>query len=334
MNDDLKILVVRRDRLGDLLMTLPTLVYLRQAFPNAFIEFCFCSEFHELLKDFLSQWNIQKIDQIEKKYDAALFLKGSLKESWDLIRHRIAIRVGAYSKLSSFFFLTHGIRQKRSLNGKSEAESNLEIAEIMVRRLGSEKRYKKEELLLPISGTNRNSALKRWYQLGLKETDKVAVFHPGMRGSARNLSAQSYLDLILEMESRGFVPVLSTGPEKQDKELREAILQKKADIRLVSGLSLSELAEFFRMASVVIAPSTGPLHLGHWVGVATYGLFSPVKSQHPRRWAPWGGKVPAKILLPKVDCPAFKACWKEKCQAFDCMAQTDWKSLLLAADGV
>jgi len=111
--------------------------------------------------------------------------------------------------------------------------------------------------------------------------------------------------------------------------LKEKMLIKRPGLKVISGLKLPELAEFFRLCNLVIAPSTGPLHLASWVGTQTVGLFSPVKSQHPNRWAPWGGAKPSQVLLPQVDCPADRDCLGEKCRYFNCMVKTDWKNLLL-----
>lgn len=314
-------------------MTLPTLVLLRQTIPEAQIDFNCKAEFHDLLDTFCQQWKVNLVDRSHQRYDAALFLQGELKDCWEVFLTRTPVRVGQYSKLFSFLLLNRGYRQRRSSNGKSEAESNLELAQALLGRLGFKSQTLRETLELPASEKSRVTARKEWDRL-LLGNEKVVIFHPGMRGSALNVSVDTYIGLIDEMKRNGFYPILSVGPEKRDVELKREILQRKPDLKMVSGLKLSELAEFFRMARVVVAPSTGPLHLAHWVGAETIGLFSPVKSQHPTRWAPWGGKKKPKVLLPSVDCPATQQCLGEKCQYFNCMAKADWKGLLLAGDSV
>ncbi|MBM4318243.1 MAG: glycosyltransferase family 9 protein [Deltaproteobacteria bacterium] len=329
MNQNLKVLVVRKDRLGDLLMTLPSLVLIRESFPSAHIDFNCAIEFHDLLTPFCRLWNIKLVEKPQSKYDGALFLQGKAKDGWDLLRLKIPIRVGGYSKWFSFFWLNVGIRQKRSSNGKNEAESNLELAQVLVQRLGGEGRVDKSSYELPVSEQAKRVALVNWTQLGFQQDEKVAVFHPGMRGSALNVSLDSYLDLIEKVEEAGFTVALSVGPEPRDIDLKEKMLIKRPGLKVISGLKLPELAEFFRLCNLVIAPSTGPLHLASWVGTQTVGLFSPVKSQHPNRWAPWGGAKPSQVLLPQVDCPADRDCLGEKCRYFNCMVKTDWKNLLL-----
>ncbi len=332
MNEMAKICVIRKDRLGDLLMTLPCLVYLRDLFPNAEIDLSCQEAFHDLLNGFCLKNRIGLVTTYQKKYDAALFLNGSLKEYWEIFKRRIPLRVGLYSKLQSFLFLNSGIRQKRSQTEKNEAEFNLELAGLLANGLGINKPYFKTEVILPVNESSRAHSKQVLSTMGINENSPFAVFHPGMRGSALNVSTKGYLQLIEAMEAKGLQIVLSIGPEQKDQALKIKILKLRPNLAVISALNLPELAECFRMAEWVVAPSTGPLHLAHWVGVSTLGLYSPVRSQHPIRWAPWGGQKKPKILLPKVECPAQRECLGASCKFFNCMDTADWKDLLLQAE--
>lgn len=334
MNQDFKILVVRRDRLGDVLMTLPCLIYLRRVFPAAEIDFSCQKELHQLLQEFCLGLHIGLVESCNKKYEGTLFLNGSGLDLWEIFKRRIPKRVGLFLKPASFLFLNKGIRQKRSSNGKNEAECNLELAELLAAQLGVNEKNFSVPGILPIQTESRTKAIRVLENLGIFEPTEIAIFHPGMRGSSLNVSLETYLKMMSEFEGRGFKIVLSTGPEKKDLEIQRELLKYRPDIPVISGLNLSELAEVFRLAKWVVAPSTGPLHLAHWVGISTVGLYSPIRSQHSRRWAPWGGKVPAKILFPKIECPAEKDCLGIACQFFNCMDQADWKQLLLQLESV
>ena len=91
-------------------MTLPSLIYLRENFSNAKIDFNCLEEFHELLSPFCLKWNINLIDRTVERYDAALFLQGKWRDSWELFLTTTPLRVGNYSKVFSFFLLNAGIR--------------------------------------------------------------------------------------------------------------------------------------------------------------------------------------------------------------------------------
>ena len=60
--------------------------------------------------------------------------------------------------------------------------------------------------------------------------------------------------------------VLSQGPSALDRDAVEAICRARKDIKVLTDLELPVLREVFRQAKMVIAPSTGPLHLAHHVG--------------------------------------------------------------------
>lgn len=332
MNQELKILIVRQDRLGDLMMTLPAVNFLRKVFPKAEIDLSCQEMFRELLKGFCLEHRVGLVTSCHRTYDAALFLNGTLKDCWELVARKISIRVGMYSKPWSFFLLNHGLRQKRSQIPKNEAEFNLELAQILAGKLGICENPENPRTLLPIDQTSRARAHQKLTELGLGNLNRFVVFHPGMRGSALNVPVDSYWQLINLWEKRGFRVLISIGPEARDQELKRELLNRRPELPMVSGLNLPELGELFRMAEVVIAPSTGPLHLAHWVGAKTTGLFSPVRAQHPVRWAPWGGKVEPQVLIPEVNCPAKKDCVGPSCQFYNCMERADWKSLLLRAE--
>jgi ADP-heptose:LPS heptosyltransferase len=118
------------------------------------------------------------------------------------------------------------------------------------------------------------------------------------------------------VEARGLGRiVLSEGPAERDRALVAALRPWP----VIRGLDLAALGEVFRGASLVVAPSTGPLHLAHFVGTATLGIYSPVRTQRARRWAPWGGAGRSLIWAPDVDCPGMRDCRGAKCEHFSCL---------------
>jgi ADP-heptose:LPS heptosyltransferase len=109
------------------------------------------------------------------------------------------------------------------------------------------------------------------------------------------------------------------GPAPADLQLVEAIVDMRADWRVLPRVSLAALAEVFRGSGLVVAPSTGPLHLAHYVGAPTLGIYSPVRSHQPRRWAPWGGMGKSSVLSPGVKCPAKRDCLGKRCPNYYCV---------------
>jgi ADP-heptose:LPS heptosyltransferase len=182
---------------------------------------------------------------------------------------------------------------------------------------------------LPGDEASRREAREALDRAGLDPEVGFALFHPGMGGSALNLSLERYLELIDSVRKIFSYPVgLTEGPASQDKQLVSELVRRQPELKVVRGVSLAGLREVFRLAKVVVAPSTGPLHLAHYVGTRTIGVYSPVRSQRRERWAPWGGTGPTRVLAPEVACPARRECLGEACEDYFCMDKLAWGSLL------
>lgn len=331
MNKPPNILVSRTDRLGDVLLSLPSLLYLRSALPESEIDFMCRHDYEPVVGSTLSESGISTLPYGKefpkvlsaRKYDAVLTLFGDPKVMLACARARIPLRVGTRSKLISLWALHHGIFQRRSKGLKHEAEYNLELAKKLVKLVsGKPPEFDLPRIRLKEDPAAKDLAKVALSNLGIDGCDPFLVLHPGMGKSAVNLSVKSYLELLNQLsKDLGMPIVLSIGPSSCDQKMGEEILRAQETLKVIRGFSLSVLMEVFRRAHCVVAPSTGPLHLAHFVGTRTLGLYSPVRSHHPRRWAPWGGTGESLTISPEVDCPAKQSCLGSKCAHYLCMDQ-------------
>jgi ADP-heptose:LPS heptosyltransferase len=62
---------------------------------------------------------------------------------------------------------------------------------------------------------------------------------------------------------------------------------------LTGKMSLDELIAFIGAADVLVAASTGPLHIAAACGIQAIGLYADRRPIHPGRWAPLGPKAVA-----------------------------------------
>ncbi len=270
----------------------------------------------------------------EKRYAGAVALHAHRELSWALWRAGVPVRVGLLSKPSSFLLYNAGEVQHRSRAERGEGEYNLDLVKDLVSRLGLEKNASVPLIELPKNENASDEAASSLAARGIKGKSFL-LCHPGMGGSALNLSAARYLALVDDLAKKSGLRVLfSEGPNDRDVALGKELQTLRPSLEVIRGLSLPGLAELFRSARVVIAPSTGPLHLAHLVGTETIGVYSPVLSHHPRRWRPWGGKAPVQILTPQVDCPADRECLREKCPHHPCLERMEWSGLKLSSEQV
>ncbi len=327
----MRVLVTRTDRLGDVLMSLPSVAMLRLALPAAEIDFLCDPAIAETIGPWLEARRVGTGRRGE--YEAALFLHAPGRALFDAWRARVRVRVGMYSKAPSFLFLTAGIRQHRGWALQSEAEYNLDLARLLLARLGVPLPGPLPLVEIPPEEKAAAEASAVLWRSGLEA--RFAIFHPGMGGSALNLSAAQYADLMDEVATRLDCPIAVTvGPAPKDAEMAAALVKLRPSIKILEGLTLPVLREVFRRAALVVAPSTGPLHLAHCVGTTTVGVYPPVRTQRPSRWAPWGGSGRSVVLSPDVACPGLRDCIGKPCPLYYCMDSLPWRELLSRERGV
>ena len=86
------------------------------------------------------------------------------------------------------------------------------------------------------------------------------------------------------------------------------------------------LGALYSHASLVVAPSTGPLHLAVAVGVPVVTFYPPIRVQSALRWGPYlPDETRASILVPEVYCGEDFTCRGSLCHYYPCM-----KSLTVA----
>lgn len=206
-------------------------------------------------------------------------------------------RIGRKSQWHSFLFLNVGIRQKRSTADRHESDYNFDLVEFGFNHLGVRRTHNlsgRKRTFLRLMAPNPFGTLEA---RGLKVRG-YRVVHPGMAGSALNWPQGNYLALIRQLAQE--MPVLITGTKADQKYLTG--LAGARDIPgvrwMVDELRPSELLDLLSQAASVIAPSTGVVHLAASLGTPVLGLYSPRKVENPRRWGPKG--LYANYLVPPV----------------------------------
>lgn len=227
---------------------------------------------------------------------------------------RIPLRIAVKSQWHTFIFANKGVRQKRSLAEFSELEYNYRLIE---QGFGlDENSIERETLKLSVSEAWSTATLARH---GLA-ANEYSVVHPGMGGSARNWSATQYVAWLQEAAEQG--PIVITGTASDATYLdpiRQALGGAKNLFWLDGKITGPELLQILAHAKRVLAPSTGIAHLTASLERPLIGIYSPVRVQHPRRWGPLGDTV--QVLVPEVDCPGKKSCLGPQCSQYDCMSK-------------
>lgn len=330
------ILVVRADRLGDVVLSTPVLEYLKRSngelkisvlVNQAVAPILNANPFIEqvlTVNDSSSYYEIyQKIKNLN--FDAALVLQDQPKLSWALMVAGIGYRVGPYSKMFSYGYFNRGLKQKRSQARFHEAQYNLALADYFLTSLNLKKNEVTREPCLPRVMFNANQAQVPAKVLGRRRV----IIHAGMGGSALNWPRAHYRELVKRLRELSQIELFLTGSNGEAPMVAE--LQRLApQAQVWVGRSLNDFCALIASADVMIAPSTGPLHLASALKIKTISFYPPIQVQSARRWGPYapGHEAEHKIFIPKVVCPQKYKCALSNCEYYDCMQQLEVDEVL------
>ena len=307
-----RILVVRTDRIGDVILTLPMLEILRKNFPHARLAVLIRRYTKDLVEGNTNVDEILFYDDGDTllsfstivsvlrrgKFDAAFITYPRFRLACVVWWAGIPLRVGTGYRWYSFLF-NKKVFVHRKVGERHEAEYNLdllkavgcEVAEVPVPRL-------------EIPSHVLDDIRERLPRFGILPGRRIVILHPGSGGSGRNWSPARFAALGEKISRFPDVQVVVTGG-KGENSLAESVagLIGGGAVAVVNQLSLKEYAAFAKLASLLIANSTGPLHIAAAAGTPVIGLYSQVPAMSPRRWGPYTDRK--TILVPKdkpTDC--------------------------------
>ncbi len=290
------ILLIRMDKIGDLIVTLPV----DALFPNQKVVW-FITQGVDFIPQnsipertffsFSKSFSLQNFKTFVKtikiiKPDAAVVFHGPAWVGVALWVAGVKVRVGVWSKLTSFLFFNKGVRQKRSISDRHELAYNLDLIEKGLGISGQDiKTLPKLKLQAPNSDILEKLSLKKPY----------VVVHPGMAGSALNWPVAKYQSLIESISQT----VVITGTQMDRPwvlPLYENLKHKSNIVWCHEKLNLNELMTVLKNSSALVAPSTGVIHIAASLGVPVFGIYSPRRVETPTRWGPLGDHV--EIFMP------------------------------------
>jgi len=320
------ILLVRTDRIGDVILSLPAAALLKDIYPGCRITFLareYTAPLIALSKSVDAVINDDPSLSARAlamrlkghDFDLAVMLHPTSRLAWATWLAGIPVRIGTAYRSYSLLF-NRRVKQHRKFSLKHELEHNLAL---VISGLGaaslSDKKFLPEIVIPP--DLKEQTAKKLSDSIDINQP--FMVIHPGSGGSARDWPIQKYAELIDRIQNSEFriqkIKVAVTlGPgEEHIKEKLRAYL--KTEPVWVSGLSLPELAAFLSQTELLIANSTGPLHIATAVKTKVIGLYCPMIPCHPKRWGPYGPGH--ETLVPPVEL--CRKCVGQKCHEYDCM---------------
>jgi ADP-heptose:LPS heptosyltransferase len=326
------ILVARTDRIGDVILTLPTIEALKLNFPNARVAMLLNSYTADLVegiadvllynRDRAPKPFFEMLAELHRaRFDAVVVAFPRFRIALLLWLAGISVRIGTGYRWYSFLF-NKKIFEHRKTVEKHEAEYNLSLLQGLECTVLS-----KPEVKIIISEQERKTAAGVRQSLGILEADRLILLHPGSGSSAHVWKPENFALLATELRKLGFYVVITGG--KTESELVHTVAQNAGvGVKLfISNLNLKEFAAFIQTAKLFIANSTGPLHIAAAVGTPVVGLYAPVRVMSPKRWGPLTDKkvifVPDPVLCIR--------CKGGECRGNECMEQITVQQVLEAS---
>jgi lipopolysaccharide heptosyltransferase II len=327
------LLIVRTDRIGDVVLSLPIARIIKKYYPDCKVSFlvrnytesivCDNPDIDEIiiLKEKGKKIALtENINQIKiKNFDSALVVYPTLPTAWIIYRTGIKHRVGTGYRWYSFLF-NHKVFQHRKYAEHHELEFNIK----MLTKFGIKESITQEGIKFNISvDSNSVSKLKTRLKLnGWQQNKKIIIIHPGSGGSSVDLSPEKFRELINKLSSIENQFLIITG-SSSEKLLADKLTVNTQALNLAGNLNLKELIALISLCDIFISNSTGPIHIAAALDKYTIGFYPKIVECSARRWGPYSTK--GFIFEPKIDC---KNCNRRQCEQLKCMNSINTNDVL------
>lgn len=289
-----RIILSRTDSIGDVVLTLPMAGWIKKKYPDCYLIFIgrnyttpviHCS----IHVDEVVSWDAPKTkkDQVEflESFNAdMIFHVFPEKEVVEAAKKaNIKWRVATGRRKHTFQSCNKRLWWTRKNSDLHESQLNLKMLSVIgLKRIPS-------VLEIPeYYGFNNIPELIPEFK-DLLKSDKInLVLHPKSKGSAVEWGLENFSELIKSLEGE-VVQIFITGTKAERELIGDELPWKQNNLTDLTGkMSLDDLIAFLNEIDVIVAGSTGPVHIASALDTNAIGLYSPKRPMHPGRWMPIG----------------------------------------------
>jgi len=337
-HDFQRILIVRTDRIGDVILTLPMAEALKRRFPTSHIGMLIQRYTAEIVEGNRAVDQTLFYDDGKRPIPFFHLIASLRTQRFDAVFHThprfrlalvtwfagIPVRVGTGYRWYSFFF-NRKVYEHRKDAKRHELEYNLNLLKAIDCPVDDKMIAPSIEVQPHV--LDRVRALLS--QNGVRKDECIVILHPGSGNSARDWSPENFGKLGQSLAQLPNVRIIITGGASEQRLVHD--VQSRVghtSLAMVNQLNLKEFAALAKLATLFIANSTGPLHIAAAVGTAVIGLYPQIKPLSAERWGPYTSKK--TILSPAgkpVDCTICRQ-GKNPCE---CMASIKVEDVYQAA---
>ncbi len=317
----MKILIVTKNWLGDILFEVPSIHLIKEKYPDAEVVCMAPPRCREILERNPDISRILEFDErgAQKSFMSKLRFVGQLRhEKFDkaFLFHR--------SRTRAFLLWLGGVKERTGFKTKSgwfltkavpEPSHSLHHVDYFLELLTASgfERPANPAYRFYFSKEDRDRATRNLQQHGISEP--YICFHLGANWEYKRWPVEHFAELADLLSERVRANIVITGSRGDGKLARRMIAKAKKSrpVDLTGRTSLGELAAVFSRSAFVVSGDSGPMHIASGAGARVIALFGPtnpdltgprgtgetiVLSYVPKGFtSPWYGKeMPAEWL--------------------------------------
>jgi len=309
-----KILLIRLRRIGDVAMTTPALVLLRNHFPTASISYIVEAPSSQLLeqhpaldeiitiprhpgnKEFFTL--IQKLRR--QHYDVVFDLHGGPRAFLLTLLSGAGLKVGYKIKYKHIFY-----NIKRPRRPEQGYYHSVENHVNLVKTLGFVSENIPSLTLAPPQ-KQQQQKIADFISDNALDQKKIICLHIGAGNRFRNWGLENLERLLTLLEQELNTVVVLIGAEEDGAAAEKLLKRPEAGVySLVGKIDLQELQALMYRSALFIGPDSGPMHIAAAVQIPIIAFFGPTLPAH---FAPW--KAHAVILEKEFAC---RPCRQTEC---------------------
>lgn len=336
-----KILIVRTDRLGDVVLSTPVIKAMRDAYPESYIAFMTRPYARDIVEGnpYLNEvilydkkgkekgffGNLVFIKELKDKgFDVAVILHPNVRAHVITFMAGIPERVGYDKKFG--FLLTKRIPHTKQFGLKHEVDYNLDV----LKYIGIEPKDRTVYVPIRRHGEVKIDAL--FEKSGVSSADIIVALNPSASCPSKRWPVERFADIanILIEKYKVKIFVVSSSDDKGLGD-RLAALIKGGCVNLSGHTVVMDLASLLKRAKLFISNDSGPVHIASALGTPTIAIFGRSdRGLSPERWGPTGKRDVA--LHKDIGCPE---CAAHECAiGFKCLEAVTVEDVLAAADKI
>lgn len=321
-----RILIVKLDHAGDVLLATPAIKAIREKFPSARITFVVGPWSKGIIEDekyideiisYRAYWQDRSLERNlntagifrliltlrHGNYDIFFDLKGDLFAIIIGFFSRIPRRIG-YGWSGGGFLLTDEVKT-------TIKKHQVEILMDAVRVVDPTSEAQELRIDVPLYEERHIRAMLR--QEGWNESQTMIGFHIGSGCPSKMWGIERFADLMEMVYGRIKAQIVVVGGS-DDFELAKTLerLLSFKPINMAGKTTFKQTAAVIKMCSLFVGSDSVPAHIAAAVEVPVIVLFSAANDW--QRWRPYGNDV--DIIYKDVEC---KGCEKAECNSMECM---------------